>query len=168
LKPTLLRLRNFKTIGNEAQAIELAPVTRLFGPNSAGKSTVLQSLIYLRELLVHGNYDRDATTLGGDWLDLGSSRNLIYQRDLDEAITISVGFELEDGEELPSYLTEHEREELEQASSGYSGVFPAGRVAGCRQRDFTGHLDSLERCFGGPVCRSIGGLTQRTALRSSD
>ena len=115
MRPTRLQLKNFKAIGAEEQSIELAPITLLFGPNSAGKSTVLQSLIYLREVLVHGNYDPDTTTLGGDWLDLGGFRNLIHQRDLDESITISVTFALENGEELPGYLTDHEREELEQA-----------------------------------------------------
>ena len=67
MRPTRLQLKNFKAIGAEAQSIELAPITLLFGPNSAGKSTVLQSLIYLREVLVHGNYDPDTTALGGDW-----------------------------------------------------------------------------------------------------
>ena len=76
MKPKFLKLRNFKSIGSEAQVIELAPITLLFGPNSAGKSTVLQSLIYLREVLISGNYDPDKTTLGGEWLDLGGFRNL--------------------------------------------------------------------------------------------
>ena len=34
-----------------AQVIELKPITLLFGPNSAGKSTILQSLHYMREIL---------------------------------------------------------------------------------------------------------------------
>ncbi len=114
MKPTRLKLRNFKAIGNQAQSIELAPITLLFGPNSAGKSTVLQSLIYLREVLVHGNYDPDTTMLGGDWLDLGGFRNLIHQRDTEQAIMIALDFKLESGEELPSFQTAHEREELER------------------------------------------------------
>jgi hypothetical protein len=75
---------------------------------------VLQSLIYLREVLIHRNYDPDRTTLGGDWLDLGGFKNLVYRRDIAEAIELTVGFELED-DELPDYLSEHEREELEEA-----------------------------------------------------
>lgn len=113
MKPKFIRLRNFKSIGGEAQTIELAPITLLFGPNSAGKSTVLQSLIYLREILLHRNYDPDKTALGGEWLDLGGFRNLIHGRDLGEAVEISLGFELE-GDQLPDYLSDHEREEFEE------------------------------------------------------
>lgn len=114
MKPKFIKLRNFKSIGAEAQTIELAPITLLFGQNSAGKSTVLQSLIYLREIVVNQNYDPDKTSLGGDWLDLGGFQNLIHGRNLGEAIELSIGFEL-DGDALPDYLSEHERDEIEAA-----------------------------------------------------
>ena len=42
---TKIVLRNFKSIGDEAQTIEFAPYTLLFGPNSAGKSTLKQAII---------------------------------------------------------------------------------------------------------------------------
>lgn len=120
MRPKLLQLSNFKAIGKQPQRIELAPITLLFGPNSAGKSTVLQSLIYLREVISRRNYDPDTTLLGGDWLDLGGFRNLVHGRDLNEAITITVAADLEPGE-LPNYLTDHEQEELEQASDHSGG-----------------------------------------------
>lgn len=115
MKPKFIKLRNFKSIGSEAQTIELAPITLLFGQNSAGKSTILQSLIYLHEILVHQNYNPDKTSLGGDWLDLGGFQNLIHGHNLSEAIELSIGFEL-DGDVLPDYLSEHEREEIEAAT----------------------------------------------------
>ena len=43
-----LTLENFKGIA-EPVRIEFKPITLLFGPNSAGKSTVLQALVYARE-----------------------------------------------------------------------------------------------------------------------
>ena len=64
MKPQFLKIKNFKSIGNKGQIIELSPITLLFGPNSAGKSTVLQSLIYLREILLNKNLDPDKTELG--------------------------------------------------------------------------------------------------------
>ena len=46
---TRLEIENFKGILSR-QSIEIRPITMLFGPNSAGKSTVLQALHYLREI----------------------------------------------------------------------------------------------------------------------
>ena len=40
-------------------------ITLLFGPNSVGKSTILQALHYLREILERSNLDPDVTIAGG-------------------------------------------------------------------------------------------------------
>jgi len=45
-----LTLENFKGI-REPVRIEFAPLTLLFGPNNAGKSTIIQALMYAREVL---------------------------------------------------------------------------------------------------------------------
>ena len=94
MRPTSLTLKNFKSIGNIDQHINLAPITLLFGPNSAGKSTVLQALIYLKEVLHNRNLNPDKTELGGEWLDLGGFQNLIHMRNLEEAMEITLGFDL--------------------------------------------------------------------------
>ncbi len=44
---TGLVLENFKAIGAR-QVIPFASITLIFGPNSAGKSSILQSLLLLR------------------------------------------------------------------------------------------------------------------------
>lgn len=62
---TALELENFKGFA-ERQRIDFAPLTLLFGANSAGKSTVLQALLYLHELLDGGprcRYWRDGAAL---------------------------------------------------------------------------------------------------------
>lgn len=109
-----LGLKNFKSIGGKQQKITLSPITLLFGPNSAGKSTVLQSLIYLREIVSNRNLNPDTTELGGSWLDLGGFKNLIHGHNLDEAIEFEVDIALE-GDELPDYLHEYEVELLDEA-----------------------------------------------------
>lgn len=83
-------LKNFKGIGHEAQTIELAPVTLLFGPNSAGKSTFLHSLIYLREILLNDNFDLHKSQFAGDWIDFGGFGNIVHNRDKKRTIEISV------------------------------------------------------------------------------
>ena len=45
---TAIEIENFKSIG-ERQRIELAPITLLFGPNSAGKSSIFDAIHFLRE-----------------------------------------------------------------------------------------------------------------------
>lgn len=112
MQPTALKLKNFKSIGPEQQVIPLAPITLLFGPNSAGKSTVLQALIYLREIIKSGNLDPDRTAIGGDFLDLGGFRNLVHGRDSRSSIEIECEFDL-GSEVLPDYLTTHENLILE-------------------------------------------------------
>jgi AAA15 family ATPase/GTPase len=60
-----LEIEKFKGIADR-QRIEFAPLTLLFGANSAGKSTILQALLYLHELLNHGTANVDRTELGGN------------------------------------------------------------------------------------------------------
>ncbi|RLQ21562.1 hypothetical protein DWB85_12465 [Seongchinamella sediminis] len=112
-----LRLSNFKSIGADTQEIGFAPITLLFGPNSAGKSTVLQALVFAREAILHGNLDPDTTDLGGDWLDLGGFENVVHGRDLDVAIGLGVTLEV-DASDLPDFTSEHEAESLEEFGFG--------------------------------------------------
>jgi hypothetical protein len=97
-----IEIENFKAIGT-AQVIDLKPVTLLFGPNSAGKSTILQSLHYFREVLERRNVDPDQTIAGG-LIDLGGFATLVHVRDLNRAIKLKVCIDLNDdlgSERLP-------------------------------------------------------------------
>lgn len=74
-----IELENFKGIGSH-QRVEFAPLTLLFGANSAGKSTILQALLYLHEVLERGSADVDRTELGGDVLELGGFSRLVHTK----------------------------------------------------------------------------------------
>jgi AAA ATPase domain len=87
-----IEIENFKGIG-AAQAIELKPITLLFGPNSAGKSTILHSLHYMREILERKNADPDQTIAGG-LIDLGGFATLVHGHDLKRAINLKVRINL--------------------------------------------------------------------------
>jgi predicted ATPase len=75
-----IEIENFKGTGSK-QVIEFRPITLLFGPNSAGKSTILQSLHYLREILERKNGDPDQTIAGG-LIELGGFATLVHSHDL--------------------------------------------------------------------------------------
>lgn len=90
---TAIELENFKGVGKRVR-IELAPITLLFGANSAGKSTLLQALQYVREILERRNANPDRTLYGGEFVDLGGFRNLVHQRDLSRRIGIKLELEL--------------------------------------------------------------------------
>jgi hypothetical protein len=77
---TALELENFKGIAAR-QRVEFAPLTLLFGANSAGKSTVLHALLYLHELLERGIADVDRTELGGSVIDLGGFARLVHRHE---------------------------------------------------------------------------------------
>ena len=97
-----IEIENFKGIGS-CQAIELRPITLLFGPNSVGKSTILQALHYLREVLERGNSDPDVTTAGG-MIDLGGFATLVHNHELNRVVTLKVTMDLFDDQgvdELP-------------------------------------------------------------------
>ncbi len=97
-----IELRNFKGFGERTLSdgtvvgtrLDLAPITLLFGANSSGKSTILQALQYVREVLERRNANPDRTVSGGEFIDLGGFRNLVHQRDLTRRIGIKLELEL--------------------------------------------------------------------------
>jgi predicted ATPase len=98
---TAIEIENFKGIGQRVR-IPLRPITLLFGPNSAGKSTILQALHYAREVLERHNLDAGSTLQGGPTLDLGGFLNLVHNRDTSLATRIRLDFDLR-GLVLPEF-----------------------------------------------------------------
>ncbi|MCQ8105988.1 DUF3696 domain-containing protein [Methylomonas sp. SURF-2] len=90
-----ITLQNFKGIG-ESVCVELKPITLLFGANSAGKSTILQALLFAREILERANTDPDKTIQGGDAVDLGGFRNLVHNHDANLPISLRFDLDLTD------------------------------------------------------------------------
>ncbi|THD09651.1 AAA family ATPase [Rhodanobacter lindaniclasticus] len=83
---TALRIGNFKAFA-DTQRIPLKPITLIFGPNSAGKSSLIQSLAFAHQAQLgrdmHGRQRLDvhATEIGGDSIELGGFRQFVHRRD---------------------------------------------------------------------------------------
>ena len=85
-----LELENFKAFGKRAR-IPFAPITLIFGENSAGKSTILQAL----NLLKQTRESREAGTLllprtENGIVDLGSFQEMLFDHDLERTLSIRV------------------------------------------------------------------------------
>lgn len=104
-----LTIENFKGI-SEAVTIPFKPITLIFGANSAGKSTVLHAMAYVRELLERNNPDAGKTLTGGDYLDLGGFVNLVHKHEKDRIIRIRFDYKLDD-DGLRSYFAEDSEKE---------------------------------------------------------
>lgn len=79
-----------KSYAAEPTRVELAPLTLVFGPNSAGKSSLLSTLTLLRQTVVSDKPFQLRTR--GDLADVGSFRLAVHQHDPSTRITLGIGF----------------------------------------------------------------------------
>ena len=90
-----LHLENFKAFGHRT-IVPMAPITLIFGENSAGKSSILQSLSLLKQT----RESRDAEILllprsERGFVDLGSFQEVLFDHDLERTLKIRLEFALE-------------------------------------------------------------------------
>jgi predicted ATPase len=84
----LLRLQNFKCF--EDQSLTFAPLTLLSGLNGMGKSSVIQSLLVLRQSANQGLLDKNELALNGDLVCLGTARDALYEGAKEDSICLEI------------------------------------------------------------------------------
>ena len=89
-----LGLRNFKAFGDIEQKAPMSKITLIYGPNSGGKSSIVQAILMLKQsALEAGNA---ATIWGlvtrGEYVDLGSYAALLHNHDQDNQLGISLTY----------------------------------------------------------------------------
>lgn len=85
-----LTLKNFKPFEN--QSFSLKPLTLLTGLNSTGKSSVLQSLLLLRQSCLRDDLlDRVGLVLNGDLVSIGTGKDALFKRAKEDVITFEIG-----------------------------------------------------------------------------
>lgn len=103
-----LVLENFKAFGGR-RVIPIRPLTPIFGPNSAGKSAILQSLLLLKQTINDPETGDVPLRMKGSLVDLGSFRELVYRHDLRREceITPLLAFDNNDAGEFPTIAAIH-------------------------------------------------------------
>ena len=86
-----ISIRNFKAYKG-LQEIPLKPLTFIFGPNSAGKSSIIHALAFLKHVsLKNGHCSPDEVDLVWDKATLGGWQNLLHGHDSSQSMTLGLG-----------------------------------------------------------------------------
>lgn len=82
-----IELVNFKCFENVE--VPLRPVNVLAGINGMGKSTVIQSLLLLRQSYLADGWKK-GLYLNGNYVNLGNGQDILYEKPLDDMIGIAI------------------------------------------------------------------------------
>ena len=91
---TGIGLRNFKAFGDEMQEAPLSKITLIYGPNSGGKSSIIQALLLLKQSLRNG-YGLSARRVlapRGELVDFGSSLAILHKHEPERDMSIEIKF----------------------------------------------------------------------------
>jgi predicted ATPase len=89
----LLHIKNFRAI--KEQSIELAPITVVYGANGAGKSSLIYSLLTLRNIVLNPN-QKPSGFFNYTFVNLGGYQAVVFDHKAKEKI--SLGIELKRGD----------------------------------------------------------------------
>ena len=88
---TEIGIENFKAFG-KMQRIPLKPITLLYGPNSSGKSSLMQSLLMLKQTLEESGDDKIVLLPKGNLVDLGGYQEFINGHIVKKDFRLSISF----------------------------------------------------------------------------
>ncbi len=97
---TSLALANFKGIGGP-ESLPIKPLTLIYGPNSAGKSSILQALLLLKQSAEHAENPEVALLPKGPHVNLGGFRELVHGHDIASEMEVRLDFTVEDELRVP-------------------------------------------------------------------
>ena len=87
-----LSLGNFKAFG-PTQQVAIKPLTLIFGPNSAGKSSIIHGLLLSHHAMQTDNLDAHLMNISGESVDLGGFRQYVFRRDVTRLVDIAFSFQ---------------------------------------------------------------------------
>jgi predicted ATPase len=85
-------LKNFKPF-SQTEAVRMAPITLIYGPNSAGKSSIIQSLIMMNQT-INGQKSKVNSDLitKGSLVDLGNYASIIHRHETERTLSFEYEF----------------------------------------------------------------------------
>lgn len=89
---TSLRIQNFKSL-EDTGLLPVQPLTFLVGPNSSGKSSVLQCLLMLKQTAISFDITTPLVATGYYTPNVGPYPDFIFGHDIEKLLTISLGFQ---------------------------------------------------------------------------
>lgn len=104
---TELRTQNFKS-WKDTGKLRIAPLTGFFGANSSGKTSILQTLLMLKQTVERPPDWNSVIDFGDDdsLVNLGSFNDLIHQHNLNLSLDIVVSWKLPERQKLDSLETD--------------------------------------------------------------
>ena len=93
---TSIKIGNFKAFG-PIQTIPIKPITLIFGPNSAGKSSIIHSLLLAHQAaVVDGNLDVRCPKIAGNSVDLGGFEDYVHRHAISQPVRWQAEFAAND------------------------------------------------------------------------
>lgn len=96
-----ISLENYKCF-DKLEDLEIAPLTILCGVNSSGKSSILKSLLMLKQSF-ESNYDKNSLLFNGDYTTNGSYADVVTDHKFTNNVTLSNKFVIENSNFLPTF-----------------------------------------------------------------
>ncbi|SDZ59588.1 DUF3696 domain-containing protein [Pseudomonas sp. NFIX28] len=86
----MLSVENFKSFSAK-QSVKLAPITLIYGPNSSGKSSLIQSLMLLKQSLTRPS-EQGGLVSNGEYVDLGDYAAMAHNHSVDSEMKFSYSY----------------------------------------------------------------------------
>ena len=101
---TQIRLENFKS-WKDSGNVKLKPITGFFGPNSSGKTSLLQALLLMKQTAASSDYDI-VLQFGNErtMVDLGDFESVIHEHDTRQTLKSSLHWNAKQRISIPNAL----------------------------------------------------------------